>query len=61
MCGPHSRPNRWTNFDQIWHIGSLTMTLPKKKQERIEECADFYLCASEIAHSCDQYCMGKMP
>ena len=62
MCGPRSRPNRWTNFKQIWHIGSLAMTMkmPKKKQERIEEGADSHLCACEIAHSCDQYFMEKM-
>ena len=60
MGRPHSRPNRWTNFDQIWHVGSLTMTMPKKKQERIAECAGSHLCACEITRSCDQYFIGKM-
>ncbi len=35
------------------------MTMPKKKQESIEECADSHLCACEIAYSCDHISWGR--
>ena len=62
MSGPHSRPNCWIKLDQMGYIGSsvMTMTMPKKTQEIIEECADSHLSACEIAHSCNQYFMKKM-